>query len=62
MDRASRDAAVRPLLTSPDPLARITELMQKRETAYVHFTQVETTGKTPDEVVGILLARIFHET
>ena len=46
MDRASRDATVRPLLTGPDPLARIRELMQEREPAYMHFSRLETTGKT----------------
>jgi shikimate kinase len=56
MDRAFRDAATRPLLTGSNPMERITELMKDREKAYIHFTQVETTGKTPDEVVRILLA------
>lgn len=56
MDRASRDAVVRPLLAGPNPMERITERMKDREKAYIHFIQLETTGKTPDEVVRILLA------
>ncbi|RLC17735.1 MAG: bifunctional shikimate kinase/shikimate dehydrogenase, partial [Deltaproteobacteria bacterium] len=56
MDRVFRDAAARPLLTGSNPMERITELMRDREKAYLHFTQVETTGKTPDEVVRILLS------
>ena len=56
LDRVSHDPTVRPLLKSPDPLARITDLMRAREPAYRHFTRLETTGKTPQEVVGMLLA------
>jgi shikimate kinase len=56
MDRASRYAAVRPLLVGTNPMRRIVALMKEREKAYMRFTQVNTTGKTPDEVVGILLA------
>jgi shikimate kinase len=58
LDRVSRDPTVRPLLTSPDPLARITELMQAREAAYLRFTRLETSGKSPQEVVGMLLAQL----
>ena len=56
LDRASRDAVVRPLLADSSPMEQITELMKAREKAYLHFTQVETAGKTPDEVVRILLS------
>jgi shikimate kinase len=56
LERASRDAVVRPLIEDPTPLERIKELMKDREKAYMHFTQVESTGKTADEVVRILLA------
>ena len=58
MDRASRDTAARPLLVGTNPMERIMKLMKEREKAYMHFTQVDTTGKTPDEVVGILLAHL----
>jgi len=58
MARASRDASVRPLLAGPNPKERIMELMKDRAKTYMGFTQVETTGKTPDEVVGILLAHL----
>jgi shikimate kinase len=62
LERASGDAAVRPLIQGPTPRERITELMQDRNEVYRHFTQVETTGKTPDEVTGMLLSQIYHET
>jgi len=58
MARVSRDASVRPLLEGPNPMERIMGLMKDREKTYMHFTQVETTGKTPDEVVRILLAHL----
>ncbi len=62
LERASCDTKVRPLIQGTNPEERITELMQDRKEAYSHFTQVETTGKTPDEVAAMLLSRICHET
>ena len=62
LERASHDAVLRPLIQGANPLACITELMQDRNAVYRHFTQVETSGKTPDQVVGMLLGLLFHET
>ena len=62
LERASHDTVVRPLIQGTNPEERITELMQARKEAYRHFTQVETTGKTPGEVAAMLLSRIFNET
>jgi len=56
LERASCDGAVRPLIEGPNPMERITKLMKEREGVYRHFTQVETTGKSPEEVVEMLLA------
>ena len=58
LERVSRDNVVRPLIEDSTPMKRITELMKDREEVYGHFTQVETTGKTPDELVGILLSHL----
>ncbi len=58
LERASRDGAVRPLLEGANPMERITQLMKDRQEVYRHFTQVDTTGKTPEEVVGMLLALV----
>ena len=55
LERASRDGAVRPLLEGATPMERITQLMKDRQEVYRHFTQVDTTSKTPEEVVGMLL-------
>jgi shikimate kinase len=62
LERASRDVVVRPLIQGTTPMECITELMKDRNEVYRHFTQVETSGKTPHEVAGMLLSRIFHET
>jgi shikimate kinase len=56
LERASRDGAVRPLLEGATPMERIRQLMRARQEVYRHFTQVDTTGKTPEEVAGMLLA------
>ena len=49
----------RPLLEVTNPIARIVELLRQREKAYSPFSQVDTSGITPDEVaqkiIGILL-------
>lgn len=62
LERASRDTVVRPLIQGTNPGDCITELMKDRKEVYRHFTQIETTGKTPDQVTAMLLSRIFHET
>ena len=62
LERASRDKVMRPLIQGTNPGERITELMKDRKEVYGHFTQIETTGKTPDQVTAMLLSRIFHET
>jgi shikimate kinase len=41
----------RPLLEATDPLKRIVEIMQQRESDYSRFPQIVTSGKTPGEVV-----------
>jgi shikimate kinase len=59
LQRASRDQHVeRPLLEVPNPMQRVVELMQQREGDYSPFSQMVTSGKTPDELVQELLCRI----
>ena len=42
----------RPLLADvEDPKARVTELLEERSEAYARFTQVDTTGKSIDQIV-----------
>jgi len=56
LERASGDATVRPLIQGPGPKKRIMELMKEREAVYRSFTQVDTSGKTPHDLVRELLA------
>jgi shikimate kinase len=60
-ERVSKDNHVRrPLIEFPDPMQRIIELMQQREGDYGRFSQLVTSGKTPDEVVQELFSRIVE--
>jgi shikimate kinase len=55
--RVSNDPNIeRPLLTVPNPMQRIVELLHQRKEGYAQFTQIETTNKTPDVVIKKLLA------
>ena len=57
LQRVSKSVqGVRPLLAAPDPLARIVELIRERKKAYDRFTQVDTSGKGPQEVMQNILA------
>lgn len=47
--------AARPLLQGGPPLERVVELMRERAPGYARFTRLETTGRTPEEVVRRLL-------
>lgn len=42
----------RPLLDVPDPAVRIRELLAERAAGYGRYPQIDTTGKTADEVVA----------
>jgi shikimate kinase len=49
-DRVSKDTDVkRPLLDAPDPLQEIIKLLKQRESGYRKFTQIDTSGKSPDQ-------------
>ena len=47
---------IRPLVQVDDPLKRIQELMMARQSMYAQFIQVDTSGKTPDQVTAELVA------
>ena len=54
--RVSKDKQVkRPLLAAADPMQRIIELMRERHADYDHFSEVVTSGKTPEEVTQELI-------
>jgi shikimate kinase len=44
------DTNVRPLLSVSNPIERIVELMQERQTGYRRFPQMMTSDKTPEEI------------
>lgn len=41
---------IRPLLNVPDPAARIRQLLAERQAGYSQFKQIQTDGKTADQV------------
>jgi shikimate kinase len=51
----------RPLLQTPDPMARIRELLETREQFYAQADAViDTSGKTVDQVITEIKERIKH--
>jgi shikimate kinase len=50
--RVSSDGSLgeRPLLAGPDPRGRIVELLTDRGPGYGRFPQIETGGRSPDEI------------
>ncbi len=40
----------RPLLNTPNPLERISELIKERKRSYRQFSQINTSGKSPTEI------------
>lgn len=59
LQRVSRNSqAARPLLHAADPMARIVELTRERAEKYARFSQISTSGKSPQEVMGDILARL----
>lgn len=54
--RLSDDAEHRPLLAGGDPRSRIEHLLAERRAGYARFAQVDTDGRTPDEVADAVLA------
>lgn len=55
-ERTRNPNRVRPLLDAPDPKARISELLEERRAGYSTFTQIPTTGLTPDQVAAQITA------
>lgn len=51
----------RPLLAAPDPERAIRELLQQRAEAYRQFEQIDTTGKSPNQICRYLLELYLRE-
>jgi shikimate kinase len=56
VDRLRGEAGTRPLLREGDPHQRITTLLDERRAGYSRFPQVDTDGRTADEVADAVLA------
>jgi 3-dehydroquinate synthase len=52
MVRLANESGRRPLLDVPHPIQRIRELLEQRESAYGRFLQINTSNKTPQQLVG----------
>ena len=62
LERVERDPHVRrPLLEVPNLIERIVELLQERQAGYSCFSQMVTSGKSPEEVASTL-ARLYRES
>jgi shikimate kinase len=48
----------RPLLDTSNPLERISQLIKDREQSYRQFTQINTSGKNPQEITQGLIASL----
>ena len=48
----------RPLLAGADRVRRIVDLLAERQPLYERFEQIDTDGKTPDEVVSTIVDRL----
>ncbi|MDX2493960.1 MAG: shikimate kinase [Desulfuromusa sp.] len=53
--RVSRQQNVRPLLQEPNPQAKITELLQQRDSVYQQFPQLSTSQLTREQLVNKIL-------
>jgi shikimate kinase len=54
--RVQADDVERPLLAGPNSIARISELLTERESTYARFTQIETEGRSPEEIAADIVA------
>jgi shikimate kinase len=55
VDRLRHEAEHRPLLRGGDPHQRITTLLDERRPGYARFPQVDTDGRSADEVADAVL-------
>jgi shikimate kinase len=54
---ADESRVERPLLRSPDPRARIVELLDERRAGYERFPHVDTDGRSPEDVAEEIVRR-----
>lgn len=56
------DVRRRPLIDTADPLTRIEALLRRRQQGYRRFPQVETSGKSEEEVTRELIDRLRKDS
>lgn len=56
--RLAPDGERRPLIKGDDPEGRVRQLLEVRAPLYGRFRPVETTGKSPEEVAGVIVKLI----
>ncbi len=59
LDRISQQPGTRPLLANPDPLQKISELLKQRAATYEQFPRISTSGRSPEQLLEILLRKII---
>jgi shikimate kinase len=63
LHRVSADnGGKRPLLDSANPLARVVELLEERRGGYAQFTQITTSGRSPQQIVSQILEILGHDS
>jgi shikimate kinase len=60
LERISLQPGTRPLLKDPNPLQKITELLEQRATTYGQFTQISTSGQKQKQLITELLKHIVN--
>lgn len=58
LERVSKQPLTRPLLKETDPRKKVIQLLEQRSSVYAQFDQLATSGKSPEELVNILLERL----
>ncbi len=52
LSRLANEPGQRPLLDVPDPLERVRALQREREAGYSRFAQIDTNGKSPQQIAS----------
>ncbi|MBF0211715.1 MAG: hypothetical protein HQK68_12620, partial [Desulfamplus sp.] len=59
--RVGSDSSIeRPLLKVANPKEEIKKLLNARKDKYSQFTQIDTTGSTPEDVCKIIMAHLLQ--
>ena len=62
LGRIKKQGHLRPLLQHPDPLERINQLLQERESVYRQFPEIPTSGQTVYQVVDTIITLLTSDS